>query len=240
MPLWSDPGEVDDALDGAELPKDIVERCTALRPEGERAAHEVIAVAGIGVQLQLRECAVLFPREADELPDAQLRAELEVDGGGLLPALDAHVHQPQHVHRQQNEGVAHRAARVEARADGGADDGHRPESGGGRQALDLMALGDENGARAEKAQTGDDRGRHTHEVGRAEDIADVEVRHHHQRGSVRDNDVGAEARRLPVPLALIAERAGEHGREQQPHRDGKERERGELRKKGVHPIIHPP
>ena len=76
MPLWSDPGEVDDALDGAELPKDIVERCTALRPEGERAAHEVIAVAGIGVQLQLRECAVLFPREADELPDAQLRAEL--------------------------------------------------------------------------------------------------------------------------------------------------------------------
>ena len=103
-----------------------------------------------------------------------------------------------------------------------------------------MALGDENGARAEKAQTGDDRGRHTNEVGRAEDIADVEVRHHHQRGSVRDNDVGAEARRLPVPLALIAERAGEHGREQQPHRDGKERERGELRKKGVHPIIHPP
>ena len=78
MPLWSDPGEVDDALDGAELPKDIVERRAALRPEGERAAHKVVAVAGIGVQLQLRECAVLFPREADELPDAQLRAELAV------------------------------------------------------------------------------------------------------------------------------------------------------------------
>jgi len=69
VPLWSDPGEVDDALDGAELLKDLVERCTALRPEGERAAHKVVAVAGIGVQLQLRERAVLLPREADELPE---------------------------------------------------------------------------------------------------------------------------------------------------------------------------
>lgn len=72
MPLWSDPGEVDDTLDGAELPKDIVERRAALRPEGERAAHEVVAVAGIGVQLQLRECAVLFPREADDREDSDL------------------------------------------------------------------------------------------------------------------------------------------------------------------------
>ena len=82
----------------------------------------------------------------------------------MLLLLDVHIYQPQHVHRHQNEGVANCAAGVEARADGDADDGHGPESGRSRQALDLVVLRDKNGTGAEEAESCNNGGGHMHQV----------------------------------------------------------------------------
>ena len=57
--------------------------------------------------------------------------------------------------RQQHQGRAHQAQLVVAAADGQADHAGGPQAGGGGQALDGHALGDDDGARADEAQAGD-------------------------------------------------------------------------------------
>ena len=175
-----------------------------------------------------------------------LRAQVPDDGAELFHALDleADVHmvcaaghapleRRQRVHTRDHEEHADERAGIKPRADGKAETRARPESGSGGQALDLLAGGDDDRARAEKADALCGLGAEARHVLRRADalgeraprsvehLVELQAQQHGERRAERREHIGAKAGGAVFALALKPDQpAAEHGEEDaQHHRD---------------------
>ena len=135
-------------------------------------------------------------------------------------------------HAQEDEHRAQHDAFIKACADGETHAGRRPQAGRRGQALDLLPSGDEDGARAEKADAVDDLRAEARNVGlhaelyrnvlpRAHDHRKLILTEQHgQRRAQAYQHIGPEACRPALPLPLQSDEAPEEHGHSQAQQDG--------------------
>ena len=149
----------------------------------------------------------------------------------VCAAGHAPLERRQRVHTHDHEEHADERAGIKPRADGKAETRARPESGGGGQALDLLAAGNENGSCAQKADAVDDLCAETRNVGFYADLCAnirprpchhgkfVQAEQHSQRRAETDEHIGAETGRTALASALQTDAAAEQHSQSEPQHD---------------------
>ena len=187
--------------------------------DGDERAVVVRRVGGVAVRnaadLEIVDADAALTQQGEHGLHAHgvrvLDVEREIGALAREPGLQPHEH---HLD-QQHDGRGEDGTLGIARAADKADDGRGPESGGGGQALDALVARDDDRARADKADAGDDLRAETRDVVIQVLEEQVLARERRDGGAEADENVRAEARRPALDLALCADQtAADDGQRQ--------------------------
>ena len=178
----------------------------------------LVPFPGHAGNLQSVDFDVLFLQHPDDILNAAGMGILDVQdhivylSGKAVLQLDE-----QQLRHDHGQGGGQSTLHI-ARAADQPDDGRGPKTGGGGQALDLLAIGDDDGTRADKADTGDNLGAQAAHIGKKVHFQ-TEIlagQGGHSRAQA-DENMGAKARRTALVFPLQADNAAADNRQNKAH-----------------------
>ena len=176
------------------------------------------------LQLGVADGEVFLFGLPQELAESQTGLQLCVNGQDL--GIAAHMVFPcvQQGERQIDGNSTHQSNFIKTDAYGKADTGGGPQTCGGGQTFDLVALGDDDGARAEEADAADDLRTHTDRVAGAGGLKNVLIGQHDHTGAEAHQHIGAEASRAVFEPSFHADDTGKYDGDQNADDDLKHRQ----------------